>query len=71
MERARRKMRSVSLDSFDRFCRSGSVNREDRDRLRSDATDYDFDEDDDVMRRQINVASPAIEAMEGLYVFTL
>eukprot|EP00112_Aurelia_sp_Birch-Aquarium-sp1_P006578 Seg1722.8 transcript_id=Seg1722.8/GoldUCD/mRNA.D3Y31 product="Pleckstrin-like domain-containing family M member 2" protein_id=Seg1722.8/GoldUCD/D3Y31 len=64
MERAHQKMRSVSLDSFDRFCRSGSVNREDRDRLKSDATEHDYDDDDDAIRRQINVASPGIEAME-------
>ena len=42
------------------------VNRESRDRLRSDATDYEYDKDDYDIWREINVAAPALEAMEGL-----
>ena len=67
IRRTRNHLRSVSLDSFDKFCRSGSVSKEDRNKKRHKAGNDDDDDDDDgFVERELEAISPRVEAIEGM-----
>ena len=76
LHQSRKQLRSLSLDSFDKFCRSGSMGKEDRQKRRNQAGDYEEEEDDDddgFVRRELDTVSPAAETIEGnwkLYIET-
>ena len=73
LHESRQQLRSLSLDSFDKFCRSGSVGKEDRRKDRHQARvngdncygDDDEDDDDSFVRRELQAVSPAAEDIEG------
>eukprot|EP00795_Rhopilema_esculentum_P006751 gene6751-12316_t len=62
LRQSRNKERSLSLDSFDRFCRSGSTNKDDRDKSRG-AYDEDDEDDDEFVRRELDRPSPPADAV--------
>lgn len=66
LHQTRKQLRSLSLDSFDKFCRSGSMSKEDRHRNRSQTGEEDDDDGDNgFVRRELNAVSPAAETIEG------
>ena len=73
LHQTRRQLRSLSLDSFDKFCRSGSMSKEEKQKSTHANEDGDDEDDDDngFVRRELNAVSPPADEMEGKWKFPI
>jgi len=65
LHQTRNQLRSLSLDSFDKFCRSGSMSKEEKQKSTNANEDGDDDDDDNgFVRRELNTVSPPADEIE-------
>ena len=70
LHQTRKQLRSLSLDSFDKFCRSGSMSKEEKQKSTNANEDGDDDDDDNgFVRRELNTVSPPADEIEGKWEF--